>query len=632
MCLGIQVTAMSNGIIAVKRIKELREEMRLAGIDTYLVFTDDYHQSGASCKYFKSVQFLTGFTGSAATVVITSDWAGLWTDGRYFVQAAEQLSGSGVLLMKIGEPDVMSVMDFVRERGGTCVGFDGRCVNAVFGKQLREIQEKKGGSIAGQWDLVGNIWENRPELPQSNVWILGEEYSGLSTALKITFLREKMAEWNTDTHLITSLEDIAWILNLRGGEEFFSRVFLSYLILTDKKACLFMKSEDVNGAVQNYLQNNGVELYEYEQFYKEAEKLQNRHILLESDGVNDTLYRLVSRENHIVDTILPSSLKKAVKNPTEIQNIKNVHIKDGVAVTRYIYFLKHAFDDRGDLTKWAKACLLEAQTGTVNENKEVKLTELTASAYLELLRREQEGNLGFSFRNISAYGAHAAMGHYGATEESDIEILPRGLYLIDSGGQYYEGTTDVTRTVAMGEITEEQRHHYTMTVQSMLRLADAKFKYGCSGMALDYIARELFWREGLDYNHGTGHGVSYLLHVHERPNGFRYMRVPDRMDDGILEEGHITSDEPGIYMEGSHGVRTENLLLCVKSQENQYGTFMQFEHLTCVPLDLDALNIAQMTSNDKKLLNNYHQMVYFKLSPYLSEEENKWLKKVTRDI
>ncbi len=303
----------------------------------------------------------------------------------------------------------------------------------------------------------------------------------------------------------------------------------------------------------------------------------------------------------------PTALSKAMKNPVEVENMRKAHIKDGVAMVKFIYWLKQ------------------------NVGKET-ITEVSAQEHLDHLRSEQEGNLGLSFDTISAYGANAAMCHYKATAESDVKIEPRGLYLVDSGGQYYEGTTDVTRTIAVGPLTEKEREHFTLTVISMLRLGAVKFLYGCRGLTLDYVAREPFWSRGINYDHGTGHGVGYLLNVHERPNGIRWRMVPERQDNSVLEEGMITSDEPGVYIEGSHGVRTENLIVSKKAEENEYGQFMEFEFLTMVPIDLEAIDQSIMTEHDVKLLNNYHKAVYEALSPYVTGEEALWLKENTRTI
>ncbi|MGL6219525.1 MAG: M24B family metallopeptidase, partial [Lacrimispora sphenoides] len=307
------------------------------------------------------------------------------------------------------------------------------------------------------------------------------------------------------------------------------------------------------------------------------------------------------------DKMNPTALSKAMKNPVEVENMRKAHIKDGVAMVKFIYWLKQ------------------------NVGKET-ITEVSAQEHLDHLRSEQEGNLGLSFDTISAYGANAAMCHYKATAESDVKIEPRGLYLVDSGGQYYEGTTDVTRTIAVGPLTEKEREHFTLTVISMLRLGAVKFLYGCRGLTLDYVAREPFWSRGINYDHGTGHGVGYLLNVHERPNGIRWRMVPERQDNGVLEEGMITSDEPGVYIEGSHGVRTENLIVSKKAEENEYGQFMEFEFLTMVPIDLEAIDQSIMTEHDVKLLNDYHKSVYEALSPYVTGEEALWLKENTRTI
>ena len=345
----------------------------------------------------------------------------------------------------------------------------------------------------------------------------------------------------------------------------------------------------------------------YDAIYSDVAKLHGETVMLEKSRTNFALTQLLDGTNEIINIQNPTALMKAIKNPVEIENIRKAHIKDGVAMTKFIYWLKK------------------------NIGK-IPMDEISVADYLNSLRRGQEGNLGLSFPTISAYGANAAMCHYSATEESNAKLEARGFYLVDSGGQYYEGTTDITRTIALGELTDGEREHFTLTLISMLRLGNVRFLYGCRGLNLDYVAREPFWSRGLNFDHGTGHGVGYLLNVHERPNGIRWKMVPERQDNCVLEAGMVTSDEPGIYIEGSHGIRTENLMVCVKDEKNEYGQFMKFEFLTYVPIDLDAIDKSLMRPEDIEHLNQYHKAVYEKISPYLEEEEREWLKEATRAI
>ncbi len=408
-------------------------------------------------------------------------------------------------------------------------------------------------------------------------------------------------------HILTSLDDIAWLLNIRGNDVECNPVVLSYAMVTMDRFYLFINEKVLKDEVKAYLKDLSVTVCPYNDIYTAVSQLRDQKVLVETGKTNYAIVKNLDSSNSIIDKMNPTALSKAMKNPVEVENMRKAHIKDGVAMVKFIYWIKQ------------------------NVGKET-ITEVSAQEHLDNLRSEQEGNLGLSFDTISAYGANAAMCHYKATAESDVKIEPKGLYLVDSGGQYYEGTTDVTRTIAVGPLTEKEREHFTLTVISMLRLGAVKFLHGCRGLTLDYVAREPFWSRGINYDHGTGHGVGYLLNVHERPNGIRWRMVPERQDNGILEEGMITSDEPGVYIEGSHGVRTENLIVSKKAEENEYGQFMEFEFLTMVPIDLEAIDQSIMTEHDVKLLNDYHKAVYEALSPYFTGEEALWLKENTRTI
>ena len=407
--------------------------------------------------------------------------------------------------------------------------------------------------------------------------------------------------------MLTSLDDIVWLLNIRGNDIPCNPVVLSYLVLTETEGHLFIQEKALSEEVKSYLQSLGMEIHSYDSVYDFVSEIKGETILLEKGHVNYSIFQSLAGDNTIIDMVNPAALMKAIKNPTEMENIRKAHIKDGVAVTKYIYWLKK------------------------NIGK-IPMDELSVAAKLESLRKEQEGYIEPSFETISAYGPNAAMCHYQPTEEDFAQLKPEGFYLVDSGGQYYEGTTDITRTIAVGPLTEEQKEHFTVTAMGTLRLGNAKFLHGCASVNLDYLARGAFWERGLDFNHGTGHGVGYLLNVHERPNGVRWKVSPERVKDEVFEEGMLTSDEPGIYIEGSHGIRTENLMLCRKAEKNQYGQFMKFEFVTFVPIDLDAIDTKYMAEKDVELLNSYHKDVYEKISPYLNEEEKEWLKEATRPV
>lgn len=592
-----------------ERLTQLRRLMAERRMDAYLIPTSDFHESEYVGEHFKCRKFMTGFTGSAGTAVVTAHEAGLWTDGRYFVQAAKQLEGSGFTLRRMdqeGVPTIEEYLERVIPEGGN-LGFDGRVVNSQTGERLKEILEDKHVTFSYEEDLVGQIWKDRPDLPAEPVWILEERYAGKAAGEKLADLRKAMKEAHATVHILTTLDDIVWLLNIRGNDVPCNPVVLSYIVVTENQCNLFINEKTLNKEVTGYLEDLGVTIRPYNDIYQYVKLFKGEKVLLESSRINFAIRNNLDSSNKVIDRMNPTAGAKAVKNPVEIENERQAHIKDGVAITKFI-------------------CWLKKNIGSV------PMTEIRVSDYLEELRRQQEGYLGPSFDTISAYGENGAMCHYSATPESDKTLEPKGLYLVDSGGQYYEGTTDITRTVALGPVTQEEREHFTLVAMSMLRLGHAKFLYGSRGMSLDYIARQPLWDRGLNYDHGTGHGVGYLLNVHERPNGIRYKTVPERMDSAVLEEGMICSDEPGLYIEGSHGIRTENLILCRKAEKNSYGQFMEFEFLTFVPIDLDALDLSLMEKRDIQYLNEYHRQVYEKISPYLDQEERQWLKKATRDV
>lgn len=592
-----------------ERLKALRREMEKRGIDIYIVPTSDFHQSEYVGEYFKARKFMTGFNGSAGTAVITSKEAGLWTDGRYFIQAAAQLGGSTVKLFKMGEEGVPKVEEYVKsklEQGG-CIGFDGRVMDAGSGDAYAKMAKEKKASLYVKEDLVGLIWKERPELPAHKTWVLEESYAGRTVIDKIADVREKMKEEGAEVHILSSLYDIAWLLNLRGDDIDHVPVFLSFLSVEEKEVILFVNEKILDEGVREYLKKSGVATRSYEEIYDYAQGLSGIKVLVNMGETNYRIAECVREHAEIIDRPNPSGLLKAVKNETELKNTRIAHLKDAVAVTKFMYWLK------------------------TNIGKE-EITEISASDYLEERRREQEHFLDLSFDTISAYGPNGAMMHYSATEESNAILKPEGFLLVDSGGHYLEGTTDITRTFALGPLTKEEKLHFTAVCRSNMNLANAKFLYGCCGINLDILARGPLWDLGIDYRCGTGHGVGHILNVHEGPNGFRWKVVQERNDSGRLEAGMITTDEPGVYIENKYGIRIENELICVKDEKNEYGQFMKFENITYVPIDLDAILPEEMTSKERKELNDYHKMVYEKISPFLNQEEQAWLAYYTRPI
>lgn len=592
------------------RIQKLREQMQMRGISIYVVPTSDEHSSEYVGDYYKLREYITGFTGSAGTAVITMDEAGLWTDGRYFVQAEKELKNTQVQLFRMGEPEVPTVTEYVKKHlsQGENIGFDGSCMSAKMAEIFDQIAKTKNGQLFVSEDLVGKIWKERPLLPMEPVWRLDITYAGESTREKIHRIQKKMQEQECDCHLIGSLYDIAWITNLRGSDISHVPVFLSFLYIEEEKVYLYGFYNNWCKEIQTYLQNEGIELRRYEQVYSEVPKLlkQRKKLLLDMDVVNARLFWEIPDEIALCKGKNPSEYMRAVKNKTEISHTIKAHIRDGVAVTRFIYQLKQS------------------------DKKEQK-NEISQTQVLEELRRQQPGFLDVSFDTICAYGANAAMMHYSASDEQFAWFKPEGFLLVDSGGHYLGGTTDITRTIVLGEVSLEMKERYTQVLQGHLRLANAVFPKGVTGQNLDVLAREPLWSLGLDYRCGTGHGVGHILNVHEGPNAFRW-----RIGDGNLLQpllpGMITTDEPGFYQEGAYGIRIENELLCVEGPETEYGQFYQFQNLTYAPIDLEAVLPEKMTSQEREWLNQYHRQVYDTISPYLEEKEKEWLKYETRAI
>lgn len=592
-----------------ERLDALRSEMRLKNIDIYVIHSDDFHQSEYVGEYFKCRQYITGFTGSAGTAVITDNTAGLWTDGRYFIQAQNELSGSGIRLFRAGEPGTETIEQFLlRELPDYgVIGFDGRTVGINTGKLYAGLAEKKKGHIVYESDLIGEIWKDRPQLPSGRVYGLDEKYCGESTASKLERIRGKMKQYSADVHLLSSLDDIAWLLNIRGNDIAYCPLVLSYLLVRREGADLFADRSKFSDEIIDQLSENGVEIKPYNAIYTAVSKLENvSRILLDPDRVNYTLYQKLPESLPVVEHENPEILMKCMKNDTEVENIRKAHIKDAVAHTKFMYWLKKA----------------------VSSGKTV--TEISASDRLESFRAQQNGYLGASFAPISAFAEHGAIVHYSADRKSNSVLKEGKMLLTDTGGHYLEGSTDITRTVALGEIPEKEKKDFTLVARAMLRLMNTVFLYGCSGANLDCIAREVFWKERINFNHGTGHGVGYLLNVHEPPVSFRWKEGSTPAPS--LERNMVITDEPGIYIEGSHGIRLENELLVCEDEQNEYGRFMHFESLTYVPLDLDALLPDEMSEEERVMLNHYHETVYEKVSPYLEEDERIWLRQYTRPV
>ncbi|MCI8465073.1 MAG: aminopeptidase P family protein [Lachnospiraceae bacterium] len=594
--------------MARAQIEALRKAMREAGVSVCLVPTADAHESEYPAEYFEARKYLSGFTGSAGILAVTEDWAGLFTDGRYFLQAERQLAGSGITLYKTGEEGVPSVEEelSVRFPEGGVLAFDGTTVNRRFGELLGKLAKERNGSVLLA-DLPGRIWKKRPPLKMAAVFPLKLCYAGESRREKFSRVRQQMGQKHTDLHVVTTLDDIAWLMNLRGRDIACNPVFLSYLVLSMERAWLFAGEEALSEAVKRELSEDLVTVRPYGAFFGELPALcQGKTVLADSRKVSEQVWEGLSRAKTIVDSPNPSIAMKAVKNPTEEENFRKAHRKDGVAVTKFLYWLKKNIG-------------------------RTPITEGQAAAYLETCRRKQKNYLGPSFPTIAAYGANGAQVHYQPEGEGAL-LSPEGFLLVDSGGHYLEGTTDITRTVALGPLTKGQKRHFTAVLKGMLALGDAKFPQGLRGSGLDCLARGPLWAMGLDYLHGTGHGVGYLLNVHEGPNGFRWRQPPEGAETAILAPGMITSDEPGFYLEGEYGIRTENLLLCRKGEKNRYGQFLEFEHLTLAPIDLEAVDWEEMDGRDVQRLNVYHRQVRSALAPHLEGDELQWFLDATETV
>ena len=593
-----------------QRIENIRDLMKEKNIYAYIVPSSDYHQSEYVGDYFKSREFMSGFTGSSGTLIISMDEAGLWTDGRYFIQAEQELKDSGIKLFKMGEEGVPTIEEYLLEKlpKNSTLGFDGRVMSVKEGQSLANKLAFKGINIEYKYDLVNDIWEDRCSLPTEKAFLLGTEYSGESFSDKLSRIRAVMKEKKATTHILASLDDIAWLFNIRGRDVKSNPVVLSYAVISIDSVYLFIDKNKIGEDIRAEVSKENVQIKGYEEVYEFIKNIdENEVVLIDTSKVNYAIYNNIPSNVQKIEERNPSILFKSIKNEIELKNIRNSHIKDGVAFTKFMYWLK-------------------------NNIGKIEITEISATQKLEEFRREQDKFIEPSFSTIAAYKDHAAMMHYSATEESNYKLEPRDLFLVDSGGQYFDGTTDITRTIALGPIPENVRKDFTNVVRGMIRLSKAKFLYGCRGYNLDILARGPLWEEGVDYKCGTGHGIGFVLNVHEGPNGFRWKVREDIDDSCILEEGMVTTNEPGVYVENSHGIRIENEIVVRKAEKNEYGQFMDFEVITFAPIDLDAIDESLILKDEKVYLNNYHKQVYDKISPYLNEEEKQWLKTYTREI
>lgn len=588
-------------------IVDLRKVMQREGIDAWISPSSDAHQSEYPTEYDKCRRFLSGFTGSAGTLLVMKEEAFLWTDGRYFLQAESELKDSGITLMKMGEPGVANLDELLEEKmkKDEVLGFNGSLLSFSEGKVIANKVVKNGVKLAIGKEITDEVWTDRPERPHTKVFILEEKYAGKSAAKKISEVRERMK--GRDLLIVSSLSDIAWLTNLRAFDIKCNPLFLSYFILESDKATLFIQEEALSDEVRTYLVGNGIDIKLYDSFDECVAGIKNKQIMFDEADVSYKTFISISKKenaNKLYSVLSPVTYLKNIKNDVEVSNMKKSHIRDGVYMAKYMYWIKQQMKN------------------------DAKLTEKTASDYLDNLRREDNLFLDLSFPTISGYAENGAIVHYEAEYETAKELEAKGLYLFDSGATYKDGTTDVTRTISLGENTYEEKLHYTLVTIGMLRLLNTTFKRGAIGLCLDIKAREALWEHGLDYNHGTGHGVGFVNTVHEAPTSIRNKINKDLFRNLEFEPGMIMSDEPGVYISGKHGIRMEILMNVVEKQEG----FLGFESLTMAPIDSEPLLVEVMTKKDIEFYNKYQREVYEAISYGLNEEEKAWLKELTKEI
>ena len=591
-----------------ERIAKLRALMAEKGIDAYVVPTADFHQSEYVGEHFKARKYITGFSGSYGTAVICQDDAGLWTDGRYFFQATNELEGSGVRLMKMFVGDTPSVTEYladkIQEDGK--VGFDGRVLSMDEGKEYEDALSPKNISIDYEEDLIDQIWEDRPPLSDKPAFFLEEKYSGESSAHKLERVRKIMKDNGATVHIIASLDDTGWLLNVRGDDIDFFPLLLSYSIVRMDGVDLYVDETKLNDRILEEFKKVNVTLHPYNDIYEDIKKLDaSETALIDPMKMNYALYKNIPCK--IAEAANPTILMKAMKNDVELENIKEAHIKDGIAITKFMYWIKTRYDKED-------------------------ITELSSADKLTSLRAAQEGYIRDSFEPLCAFADHAAMMHYSPSKETDVVLKEGAMFLNDTGGGYYEGSTDITRTFILGSIDQDMKKYFTAVVRAMMNLSRANFLYGCHGYNLDVLVRQPIWDLNIDFQCGSGHGVGYLGNVHEPPTGFRWYVVPSKNEHHQLEEGMVITDEPGIYEDGKFGIRIENEFIVRKGELNKYGQFMHFETITFAPIDLDGIDPEEMTKSEREWLNNYHKDVYEKIGPHLTDEEREWLKEYTRAI
>lgn len=585
-----------------ERVALLRTFMQEKGIRAFIVPSTDPHSGEYVPEFWESRKWISGFTGSAGTAVITDETGGLWTDSRYFLQAASQLEDTGIMLFKDRLPETPSIAEWLGSvlSPGDKVGIDGWVNTTTEAENLQKQLQAYGLQLVSTEDPFQRIWKGRPSLPLNPPFILPLSYAGKNCTEKIAEIREQILLNHADAILLSALDEIAWTLNLRGSDVHCNPVFISYLFITDTTTTLYILPEKITPEIKQYLNDNQIEVKPYQAIEADLHHYTGKGIQL-TPGTNYALYQAASH-NQIIRHESPVLYMKAIKNETEIQGFHHAMIKDGIAMVKFLFWLKN----------------------TVKNSQE---TELSIDRKLYNLRAEQKDFKGISFDTIAGYQAHGAIVHYEATEETNATLHPEGLLLLDSGAQYLDGTTDITRTIVLGPVTKEQKTDFTLVLKGFIELSMAEFPHGTCGTQLDVLARQFMWKFGINYGHGTGHGVGHFLNVHEGPHQFRMNHMP-----ALLLPGMTVTNEPGIYKAGKHGVRTENTMLIVKSKETEFGAFYKFEPLTLCPIDKEAILPEMLSYEEKQWLNNYHSLVYDRLNASLNTDEQAWLKEATSPI
>lgn len=589
----------------IKNLETLRKLMADRGIDAYIIPTNDFHGSEYVCDYFKTRAFMSSFTGSNGTLVITLTEAGLWTDGRYFLQAEDQLSGTTIDLYKEKEPDVLTIPGFLKAKlPEKCkIGFDGRVVSVKFVEEILAELNSETVEISFNEDLVDLIWTDRPSISKQPAYELEVIYSGLERTAKIAQVKEHLQEINAHRLVLTSLDDIAWLFNIRGNDVACNPVLLSYAVVSLDEVILYVNEGVIDQKLLAKFKAENIIVKDYFAIYDDVVNYKKEEVIVyEKAKVNYALCSLI-KVDKVIDEVNYTTMLKAVKNASEIKNAYLAHLKDGIAVTRFIYWLK-------------------------NNVGKIEMDEISVSDKLEEFRKMQPNFQGISFETISGYKEHGAIIHYFATPDTNKKISHESFLLVDSGGQYLEGTTDVTRTISLGELSDKEKLCYTLVLKGHLALANAIFKSGTAGIQLDILARLPLFQYGYNYNHGTGHGVGSFLNVHEGPQNIS--ATPRAIHE--FKEGMITSNEPGLYLANEFGVRIENLVLCINKQTTEFGTFLGFDNLTLVPYDIESIDQSLLTLEEKELIHKYHERVYESLKNYLTDEERCWLKDIKEAI